>query len=381
MGLIGDIFTGLGARDAAKNAASQQVNKEVEAGKLLGQAGGNAQNQVAANFNQARDNYNPYVAGGAQAVSGLASGVNGSWAAQGYGNSLPALTAGANPYATFSSSAWHTNSPYAVTANPYAATNANPQFHYDANSMTNDPSYQFRRDEALQAMQQTLHAQGITGGAAAQAAGQRASDLAATQYAQDYARQQGTFQQNFQNTLGQNQQNFTNSNLNNQQNFANTLAQNNSNFANYLGQNQANFNNTNALNQLGYNQALSNYLTGENTFHTNAGNLWQRNLQLAQLGLTGAGAQAGMQAQEGLNLANIGLDTAVRQANTTEGAGNAFAAGSIGSANAMSGLNQSITNDLSFGLSQAAKGSGSGSNGSGGGTLATLAKYAGLLGL
>jgi hypothetical protein len=372
MGLIGDVMTGLGSRNAAKKGASDQVNAEVEAGKLIGQAGGNAQDQVATNYNQARDTYNPYVAGGAGAINGMSVGALGGWAANPYQAALPAVNAGANPYATstnpyatFYTSASHTNSPYAVTQNPYATTNANTQFHYDANSLQNDPSYQFQRDEGLKAMQQTLNAQGVTGGAAAQASGQYASNLAATQYAADYARQQGTFNSNLQNQLSQNQQNFTNSNLNNQQNFTNTLNQNQSNFNNLYQQNQANFTNTNlnnqqnftntnSINQLGYNQAANNYQLGENTFNTNANTYWSRLQNLAQLGLTGTTNAANLQAQEGLNLANIGTDTAAKQANTTEGVGNAFASGAVGSANAMSAANQQFNSDMMKAMMMAA---------------------------
>src|SRR5437763_6214260 len=166
MGLIGDIFTGLGSRDAAKNAASSQVNAEVQAGTLLGQAGGLAQNQVATNYNQARDTYNPYVAGGAGAINGMSVGALGGWASNPYQAALPTPTASNNPYGFFSNSAEVTNSPYAVLnnpyqtvsspnvnafANPYATTNANTAFNYDAKSLANDPSYQFTRDQSLQA--------------------------------------------------------------------------------------------------------------------------------------------------------------------------------------------------------------------------------------
>lgn len=354
MGLIGDVMTGLGSRNAAKAGASAQVNAEVEAGKLLGQAGSNAQNQVSTNYNQARDSFSPYAQAGAMTLGDMNAAVHGGWASAGYSASLPGLTSGNNPYAVYGNSAEVTNSPYAVTQNPYATTNANPNFQYDANSLQNDPSYQFQRDQSLQAMRQELNAQGISGGAAVQAVGQRASDLASTGYAQDYARQQGTFQQNFQNGLGQNQQNFSNSNQQNQQNFNNQLTQNNSNNQNLLNASNSNFNNLNALNTLGYNQAANNYQLGENTYNTNANNLWSRLNSLTQLGYYGTSNAANLQAQQGVNLANIGTETGLRQANTTEGVGNAFASGAVGSANAMSAANQQFNSDMMKAMMMAA---------------------------
>lgn len=102
---------------------------------------------------------------------------------------------------------------------------------------------------------------------------------------------------------------------------------------------QQTYNNALSANQNAYGQALNSFQTQYNAYNTNQANLYNRLASLSGLGQTSA-AQLGQ----------IGEGTAANIGNTITGGGAAGAAGSIGSASAITGGINSSINGMNNGL-------------------------------
>lgn len=172
--------------------------------------------------------------------------------------------------------------------------------------ITQDPSYQFRLQQGLQALQRSQAATGISGGAAGKAINDYAQNSASTEYGNAYQRALGAYQTN-----------------------ANTQA------TNYTDTNQAQqsayaLNNQNSMNafnsQLGAYQAqVGNNLNVANSALQNQSNAYNRLAAMAGVGQTSA-----------QQLQNAG-QTAVGQQNAiTSQLGNALSAGSAAQGNVWS---------------------------------------------
>jgi hypothetical protein len=159
---------------------------------------------------------------------------------------------------------------------------------FDPNiNIQQDPSYQFRLQQGLQALQRSQAASGISGGAAAKAINDYAQNTASTEYGNAYQRALGTYQTN----TGAQQQTYA---LNNQ-------------------------NNMNAFNtQLGAYQAqVGNNLNVANSGLQNQSNAYNRLAAMAGVGQTSA-----------QQLQNAGQAATSQYGATTAQLGNALSAGS-----------------------------------------------------
>lgn len=298
--------------NAIGNAASSQEDAAKYAANTSLQAATNANALQQGEFNTQQKNIAPWLATGKSALSNIGAGLSSGAYDATYNGTFNAPTAsGANP---------NFNAPTASGANPNF--NANPNFSFDASSLTSDPGYQFQLNQGQQALTRAQAAQGVTGGAALKEIDRYNQDYAGTAYNTAYQRAQGTFQQNYQNQASQAQQNFANteSQFSNQFNRADTEA-------------QQNF--TNTENQFGnqFNRAQSEYGTQYNQFENDQNTNFNRQATLAGIGQT-ANAQLNSAGQNyanqsGANLVNAG---AAAGQYATQGA-NAAAAGSIAQGN------------------------------------------------
>jgi hypothetical protein len=244
-------------------------------------------------------------------------------------------------------------------------------FKFDASSFTADPGYKFQLNEGLDAIQNRAAATGgVMGGDTLRGMEKYAQGVAGTSYGDAFNRALATQTTNFDQgfkanalnfdqsmgafnantTAGQNAfnsntnaaqnafvANSNNATTNQQMNFDQLAKTFGINSSNATTQNQSNFNQSLAGYTTNQSNALqnfqTNYDTSANTFGINAGvnqqnksNIFDMINSLVQTGQTSAAG-----------VGNIGASTAANVGNNIIGAGNARAAGQVGSANAFTG--------------------------------------------
>jgi hypothetical protein len=199
-------------------------------------------------FQQQQANQQPYLDMGRMGMQGLANGLG--------------LGAGGNEVSTMgliSPTTGAFNDSYNPAMVDPAATNPGfsapntqtAQFDPSQVNVQQDPGYQFRLDQGLQALQRSQAATGITGGAAAKAAMEYGQGLGSQEYGAAYQRALSTSQQNAginQQNYGQAQNTYATNSANNQQNYQNQLS--------YVGANNASNLNRYNTQQQGYTDQL-----------------------------------------------------------------------------------------------------------------------------
>jgi hypothetical protein len=358
MGPLRDIF-GVGA---AVQGGSQIAGAAIQANAINNAT--NAQKEAANNtlgfqkdvFNTQQQNIAPYLDVGRQSLNALGYGSNfigtpygsltseypgGDFQGQYQGQNFNPDSIVRNPDANLSYQGQAFNQPDTQTA----------QFDPSSINLQQDPGYQFRLDQGMQALQRSQAATGISGGAAAKAIAEYSQGVASQEYGNAYQRALAASQQN----TGINQQNFQqqlqgyNANQQNAMNQFQTGAQgyqlNSANHQQWIqnaaAANQAN--NANALNQ--YNTGLQNYNTNYNRFATHQGDVFNRLAALAGIG------------QAGVNqLSAAGNNAAQGVANANAAAGNAASAGSAAMGNVWSNMASGLGN--TFGQYQMMRGLG-----------------------
>jgi len=132
------------------------------------------------------------------------------------------------------------NNRLAALLNPNGGINT--QFQFNAQDLQNDPSYAFRMQQGVRALDNSGAARGMSNsGAQLKALTRYGQDYASTEYGNAYNRAQGTFNQNLQNTLNPlqslaNQAQTSAGALGNAgQNYAGQVSANNTGLANSLG--------------------------------------------------------------------------------------------------------------------------------------------------
>jgi hypothetical protein len=270
---MGDVF-GIGAAvqggTALAGAALQSsaINKATDAQSRAAQ---NSLDFAKSQYQTQQDQQQPYYQAGTAALSNLNNGLyNGSLANWGQTDTTYQSPGDATDISYFH------NAPINSQA-------------FDPNSIniTQDPSYQFRLQQGLQALQRSQAATGITGGGAAKAINDYAQNTASTEYGNAYQRAQSAYQTNTQAK----QQDYS---LNNQ----NDLNQFNSQLA-------------------AYNTQMSNNLNVANSGLTNQSNAYNRLAAMAGVGQTSA-----------QQLGAAGQAATGQYAATTAQLGNALSAGS-----------------------------------------------------
>lgn len=321
MSIFGDITGLIQGNSAAGQVASQAMNAEqgVIQATQSGQSGiqtgiqgvGTAAGNGVAGINGAVGNANTNVNAAGQTAIG---GVN---AATGQANTTLSgletqLGNNENPYLAAGSTGINQLSQYA---------SSNPQFNFNPTSLSSNPELQFLQSQGANAVQNSSAAQGSAqGGATANALQQNAENIASTYEGQMFNQAQSQFQTN---------QNTTLSNLSALTNAGET----------------ANAQNNTTLSALGGQQAANTINAGTyagNTNTTLAQYLGSLGLQGATsggaLGLQGATTQLGGE-QAG---AQFGLQGATQAGNYALDYGQAQAAGTLGTGNAIAGLGSDL---------------------------------------
>jgi len=170
------------------------------------------------------------------------------------------------------------NNRLAALLNPNGGLNT--QFQFNAQDLQNDPSYAFRMQQGVRALDNSGAARGMSNsGAQLKALTRYGQDYASTEYGNAYNRAQGTFNQNLQNTL-----NPLQSLAGQAQTSASVLGNAGTNFANQSAANSSGLANSLGAASIAQGNALSNGLTGA-TNNYNSQNLLQQ-----LLGNNGGGA-------------------------------------------------------------------------------------------
>jgi hypothetical protein len=198
----------------------------------------------------------------------------------------------------------------------------NPDFVAPTN-VEQDPGYQFRLNQGLQALQRSQAATGITGGAAATAINDYAQGQASQEYGNAYQRALQTYganTQNRQNTFNAALQGYAQNQQGRQQAYQDELAGYNAN--------QGNFLNTFNTQLAKYNANTGNALNQYNAAAQNQANSFNRLAALAGIGQTGV-----------QQLGSAGQNAAANIGNLYGQLGNAQSAGAIAGGNA---INQGI---------------------------------------
>jgi hypothetical protein len=244
------------------------------------------------------------------------------------------------------------NAPTQYTGNTQFTANPNftgkTDFSYSADDLKNDPGYQFRMQQANDALLARQVATGqATGGAALKELADYNQGLASQEYNTAYNRAEGTFNQNLANAANEFGQNYQRQN----QQFADNYGRDSQQFAdNYdRGQQQANSNFTNAYNQFSgnynrasdqfqnnYQRAKDEYATAYDQFTQDATNRWNRLASLAGIGQT---------ATQQLN--NAGANYANNSGDYLTQGANAKAAGAVSIGNAATGALANLVNNYS----------------------------------
>lgn len=312
---MGDIGA---AAQAGASVASAGIQAAVanHAANLQADAAKNSLDFSKQQFNTQQANIQPYLGAGKQGLGALTTGLgldNGTATSPGSLNQSFSY----NP-TNFDPTAFN---PDSIVRNPDFAAPQTQTAQFDPASVniTQDPSYQFRYDQGLQALERNQAATGITGGAAAKALTDYGQGAASQEYANAYQRALSTSEQNASinaQNYGQAASTYGLDSSNHQQWITNALQANQVNNQFGLAANQAN--NANALNQY-------NAQTGQQT------NQFNRLAAIAGLG------QAGN--------TQLGNASATAQGNVmaANGAiGNAAAAGAVGMGNAFSNMATSV---------------------------------------
>lgn len=251
-----------------------------------------------------------------------------------------------------------------------------------AEQLASDPSYAFRKKEALDAVEGSAASKGVlrTGNTAI-ALQNRASDLASTEYAAADARARGTVAQNNASSLAGAQTNAQtglaynqnrNSNLLNfgQQNINNAQSTNAQNYARDAGENQQNFSNAFNVNQA--NNQGQNAATGANNaanFNVGSANNAGQ-LQAGQANISNAanavnannasnlayGGQNFNQAFQANQANNQGQNAVTQQNNANAASGQAAQYGQAANTYGLNTTTQSAAQNQNFGQSLAAFG-------------------------
>lgn len=283
-----------GAQIAGAGIQAASINRATDAQERA------ANNTLAFNkdvFNTQQQNLAPYLQTGQGALNSLTQQFQGG-----------AFDNNAGQY----SSQIQDFNPDSIVRNPDFAAPQTNTANFDPNSVNvqQDPGYQFRLDQGMQALQRSQNATGITGGAAAKAIAEYSQGLASQEYGNAYNRALQSSQQNLainQANYGQSAQTYGLDAANHQQWIQNGLAANQNN-------------NQNALNR--YNLTQSGQT-----------NQFNREAALAGIGQTG---NAQLQAAGNAASANIG--------NAYAGLGNAQSAGSAAMGNVWGNLTSGLGN-------------------------------------
>jgi len=157
----------------------------------------------------------------------------------------------------------------AALLNPNGGVNT--QFQFNAQDLQNDPSYAFRMQQGVRALDNSGAARGMSNsGAQLKALTRYGQDYASTEYGNAYNRAQGTFNQNLQNTL-----NPLQSLAGQAQTSASALGNAGTNYANQSAANSSGLANSLGAASIASGNALSNGLTGA-TNNYNSQNLLQQ---------------------------------------------------------------------------------------------------------
>ena len=266
------IASGVLGSNAASSAASQQSQAAVEAAQIQAQAANQATQLQQTEFNTNQANIQPWLQAGQAGLNNLQSFLSSS-----------------------------ASSPFA------AAPPTNPTLPaFDPSSVTMDPGYQFRMDQANKALQNSFAAEGNLGtGAAAKELVQFNQDAASQEYQNAYGRAYGNYQQQNQNT------------------------------------------------EQTYGNAVNAYQTAFNVYNQNQGNQYNRLAALAGVGQSAAGQIAQTGATSTNAISNLLTGSAQAQAQGVTGAAAAGAAGTVGSSNAITNALQNVNGAIGGGISTA----------------------------
>jgi hypothetical protein len=303
--------TTLGAAAIQSSAINNATDAQAESAK-------NSLDFQKQQFQQQQANQQPYLDMGRMGMQGLANGLG--------------LGAGGNEVSTMgliSPTTGAFNDSYNPAMVDPAATNPGfsapntqtAQFDPSQVNVQQDPGYQFRLDQGLQALQRSQAATGITGGAAAKAAMEYGQGLGSQEYGAAYQRALSTSQQNAginQQNYGQAQNTYATNSANNQQNYQNQLS--------YVGAN-------NASNLNRYNAGLQGYQTNYNVAQQQQANQYNRLAALSGVGQTAVNQLGASGNQVAQNVAGINGQL-----------GNAYAAGSAAQGNVWGGAMNSLGN-------------------------------------
>jgi hypothetical protein len=287
-------------------------------------------------WGQQQANQQPYLDMGRLGMQGLSNGLG--------------LGAGGNEVGTQSLINPTTTTPY--TPNMLSAPGNNPAFLTDMQpignfssdgtqtgafdpskvDVSNDPGYQFRLDQGLQALQRSQRATGVTGGAQLKAINDYAQGSASQEYQNAYGRALSTSQQN----ANINQQNYG-QNIGAYNANANTHQLNYQNQQDWYKLNSAN-NQQNLQNQQNTIQANNANSLGAYQTNFNVGQQQQANQYNRLAALSGIGQTAVNQ------LGASGNQAAQNVAGIQGQLGNAYAAGSAAQGNVWGGALNSLGN-------------------------------------
>lgn len=276
-------------------------------------------------FTQQQANQQPYLDMGRLGMQGLSNGLG--------------LGAGGNQVGTQSLINPTTTTPYAPNMlsapanNPGFESGMQPMGNFSSDGtqtgafdpsqldVSNDPGYQFRFDQGLQALQRSQRATGVTGGAQLKGITDYAQGSASQEYQNAYGRALSSSQQNAainQQNYGQNLGAY-NANANtHQQNYQNALSGYTANAAN----NQQNLQNQQNTIQANNSLGLGAYQTNFNVAQQQQANQYNRLAALSGIGQTAVNQLGATGNQAAQNVAGIQGQL-----------GNAYAAGSAAQGN------------------------------------------------
>jgi len=286
-----------GAQLAAAGIQAHAVNKATEAQQHAAEQQMGFQRDV---FNTQQQNLAPYLGLGQQAISSLSGQLQGGQ-----------LNNNAGQYA----GQIQDFNPDSIVRNPdFAAPNTQTaQFNPNVN-MQQDPGYNFRMNQGLEALQRSHAASGVSGGAAAKAILDYSQGLASQEYGQAYSRALQASQQNLginQANFGQAAQTYGLDSGNHQQWIQNAMAANQGANQNVL--NRFNLSQTGQTTQFNQQAALAGLGQTGNSQLQSAGNAAAQGMGQAYAGLGNANS-AGSAAQGNIwgNLAT-GLGNTAQQ--------------------------------------------------------------------
>jgi len=271
---------GAGTQLAAAGIQSKAINRATDAQQQAAQQQLGFQRDV---FNTQQQNLQPYLGLGQQAISSLSGQLQGGQ----FNNNAGQYAGQIQDF-----------NPDSIVRNPdfNAPNTQTAQFNPNVN-MQQDPGYNFRMNQGLEALQRSHAASGVSGGAAAKAILDYSQGLASQEYGNTYSRALQASQQNLginQANFGQAAQGYGLSSGNHQQWIQNAMGANQANNQNVL--NRFNLSQTGQTNQFNQQAALAGLGQTGNSQLLSAGNAAAQGMGQAYAGM-GNAASAGSAAQ------------------------------------------------------------------------------------